>query len=150
MTVKVFHTGVTPKPMKEIKAYMEENNIDFIIQDITTTPIKWSEFMSMIQLAEEGLDDLLPSKKSKNANKLLEAIDLESITLKQYHQHITENPILIRTPIIMDHKNMVIGSSKEEMTRFDNKKDKKARFSQLLESVRMMEAYELQVELGYN
>lgn len=146
MTVKVFYTN--NKKLKEIESYFQDNNIEYTMQNLNKEELTWDQFLSMIEMAEDGIESLMV-KKGKNAKKAAEALDLDSITLRQFHEMCVDNPLILRSLIVKSKNNMMVGFNQDELCLFDNRSAKKARFSALLETVRLKEKYELEEELGY-
>lgn len=149
MTVKVFNMGIN-KSVREIKEYLEENGVAYEMQNATNEKIQWDQFLQMVELAEDGIESLLPAMNNKKAAKLLNTIDLDMITVRQFYEFAVENPDVIKMPIVMDHKNIMVGLQIEEISVFQNRKDKRLRFNKLLEAVRMEEKYQLEEQLGYS
>lgn len=148
MTVKVFFLKHS-QSLRDVKGYMEERNIAYEIQNVEHNHITWNEFVKMVDLAEDGLESLLPNRTATKAWAILDKIDMDTITIKDFYKLAVQNPAIIRTPILMSHNNIMVGVQKEELSMFDNRKDKKSRFNQLLESVRLNEMYQLEEELGH-
>lgn len=91
---------------------------------------------------------MLPIMARGETKELINSIDFDSITVKQFYELAMKHPKIIRSPIVLTEKFVLIGYSKDEMCLFDRKEDRKARFSKILEAVRMKERYELLDEVG--
>lgn len=149
MTVKIFKTDKT-KTTQEIENYFIENDIAYTIRNLSEKKMEWSEFLSIIGLTEDGIESLIPKKMSKEAKHVMSTIDFDTITLKEFYNVAANEPSIIRTPLMMNKNNLMVGARHEDISIFDNRSSKNARFSMLLESVRMREQYELETELGYS
>lgn len=139
MAVKVFYSHKN-KSKKEIIQFFEERNIPFTMKEITGTKLSWTDFLSIIELTE-GIEDIIPLKPTKDAEKLLATIDFDTIKLTEFYELAAANPNIIRTPLIIGKGALMVGYIKDEMSMFDNRKTKRAKINKLIEAVRKTEIY---------
>ena len=66
-------------------------------------------------MSENGTDDII-SKHSKAYQAL--NIDLDELSLSQLTTLIQTHPSLVRRPIILDDKRMLVGYNEDEIRRF--------------------------------
>ena len=66
-------------------------------------------------MTEDGTEDII-SKRSKAYQSL--KVDLNALLMKALYKLISENPGLLRRPIIMDDKRLQVGYNEDEIRRF--------------------------------
>lgn len=66
-------------------------------------------------MSENGIDDII-SKRSKAYQAL--NIELDELSLSQLTTLIQTHPGLVRRPIILDDKRMLVGYNEDEIRRF--------------------------------
>jgi regulatory protein spx len=83
-------------------------------------------------MTEDGTDEII-STRSKAFQEL--DINLETMPLQELFQLISDNPGLLRRPIILDEKRLQVGYNEDEIRRF---LPRKVRTFQLREAQRMV------------
>ena len=83
-------------------------------------------------MTENGTDEII-STRSKAFQEL--DINLETMPLQELFQLISDNPGLLRRPIILDEKRLQVGYNEDEIRRF---LPRKVRTFQLREAQRMV------------
>ncbi|RDU37703.1 transcriptional regulator Spx [Neobacillus piezotolerans] len=109
------YTSPSCTSCRKAKAWLEEHQIDYVERNITKQPLTIEEIKEILRLTYEGTEEII-SVNSKTFRKL--NIDLESLKLHELYQIITENPSMLRRPIIKDEKRMNIGFNEEEIRSF--------------------------------
>ena len=71
--------------------------------------------MAILSFTENGTEDII-STRSKVFQKL--NIDVDELSISELIQLISENPTLLRRPIILDKKRMQIGFNEDEIRAF--------------------------------
>ncbi|WP_091273524.1 transcriptional regulator SpxA [Alteribacillus persepolensis] len=100
---------------RKAKAWLEENDISFVERNIFAEPLSVDEVKEIIRLTEDGTDEIV-SKRSKVFQEL--DVDLENLPLQRLFELISENPGLLRRPIIYDEKRLQVGYNEAEIRRF--------------------------------
>lgn len=100
---------------RKAKAWLQEHQIDFIERNIVTEPLTVEEIKSILRLSEDGTEDII-STNSKTYKQL--EVDLDDLPLNQLYDLIIKNPLMLRRPIIQDHKRLQIGYNEEEIRSF--------------------------------
>ncbi|MCM3586674.1 transcriptional regulator SpxA [Mesobacillus maritimus] len=100
---------------RKAKAWLEEHQIDYIERDILSEPLTKNEIKAILRLTEDGTDEII-SKKSKTYQEL--NLNLDSLPLKELYQIISDNPKILRRPILHDEKRLQVGYSEEEIRSF--------------------------------
>lgn len=91
----------------EVAAFEEHN--------IITSPLNKEELLQILSFTENGTEDII-STRSKVFQKL--AIDVDELSTSSLMELISENPSLLRRPIILDKKRMQIGFNEDEIRAF--------------------------------
>lgn len=100
---------------RKARAWLEENNIPFKERNIFASPLTVEEVKEVIRMTENGTDDII-STRSKAFQDL--NVDLDSLSLQTLIKLISENPGLLRRPIIYDEKRLQVGFNETEIRRF--------------------------------
>jgi regulatory protein spx len=100
---------------RKARAWLTENQIDFVERNMFAQPLSFDEIKKVLRMTEEGTDDII-SFKSKAFRKL--NVDLHSLHLQELYKIITENPSILRRPIIQDDKRLNVGFNEEEIRSF--------------------------------
>ncbi|SFE73607.1 transcriptional regulator SpxA [Alteribacillus iranensis] len=117
---------------RKAKGWLEENNIPFEERNIFASPLSVEEVKEIIRLTEDGTDEII-STRSKVFQEL--DVELESLPLQELFKLISENPGLLRRPIIFDEKRLQVGYNEAEIRRF---LPRKVRTFNLMEAQKMV------------
>ncbi|WP_409272136.1 transcriptional regulator SpxA [Neobacillus sp. SCS-31] len=109
------YTSPSCTSCRRAKAWLEDHQIDYVERNITKQPLTVEEIKEILRLTYEGTEEIISvnSKTFRNLN-----IDLESLKLHELYQILTENPSMLRRPIIKDEKRMNVGFNEEEIRSF--------------------------------
>ncbi|OJG48044.1 regulatory protein Spx [Enterococcus hirae] len=94
---------------------MQENRLDFEEKNIFAEPISENEIREILAATNGGVEDII-STRSKIYEKL--AIDFNELTLKQMIVLFKQYPSLLRRPILIDEKRILIGFNEDEIRSF--------------------------------
>ncbi len=99
---------------------MKENNLKYIEKNIFTTLLNKKEIKYLISRTELGTDDIISrrSKLMKDNN-----LNIDDMTVDDLCHFVVNNPSILRRPIILDDKNMLIGYDPEEIELFRKVKE---------------------------
>lgn len=100
---------------RKAKQWLKENNLPFVEKNIFTTLLKEEEIKYLLQRTENGTEDII-STRSKVFQQM--NVDLDDMGLNELVQFIRENPSIMKRPIILNEKNLVIGYDDDEITSF--------------------------------
>lgn len=109
------YTSPSCTSCRKARAWLQENNIPFEERNIFSEPLSVDEIKNILRMTEDGTEDII-SKRSKAYKNL--NVDLNSLPMKDLYQLISENPGLLRRPIIMDDKRLQVGYNEDEIRRF--------------------------------
>lgn len=117
---------------RKAKAWLEEHEIAYKERNIFTEPLTLEEAKQILRMTENGTDEII-STRSKIFQEL--DVDLETMPLQDLFKLISENPGLLRRPIIIDEKRLQVGYNEDEIRRF---LPRRVRTFQLLEAQRLV------------
>ncbi|UOE93151.1 MULTISPECIES: transcriptional regulator SpxA [Bacillaceae] len=100
---------------RKAKAWLEEHEIPFQERNIFSAPLSVKEVKEVVRMTENGTDEII-STRSKVFQDL--NVEVESLSLQTLFQLISENPGLLRRPIIFDDKRLQVGYNEAEIRRF--------------------------------
>ena len=111
----ILYTSPSCTSCRKARAWLQEHNIPFKERNIFSEPLSLDEIKNILRMTENGTEDII-SKRSKDYKKL--NLDLNELQMKQLFALISENPGLLRRPIIMDDKRLQVGYNEDEIRRF--------------------------------
>lgn len=100
---------------RKARAWLTTHKVDFQEYNIMTNPLSKQDLMKILSFTENGTEDII-STRSKVFQKL--DIDVDDLSISDLINLITDNPTLLRRPIIMDDKRMQIGFNEDEIRAF--------------------------------
>ncbi|HGC7604999.1 TPA: Spx/MgsR family RNA polymerase-binding regulatory protein [Streptococcus agalactiae] len=100
---------------RKARAWLSKHEVTFEEHNIITSPLNKEELLQILSFTENGTEDII-STRSKVFQKL--AIDVDELSTSSLMELISENPSLLRRPIILDKKRMQIGFNEDEIRAF--------------------------------
>lgn len=100
---------------RKARAWLSKHEVAFEEHNIITSPLNKEELLQILSFTENGTEDII-STRSKVFQKL--AIDVDELSTSSLMELISENPSLLRRPIILDKKRMQIGFNEDEIHAF--------------------------------
>lgn len=101
---------------RKARTWLNEHDVKFQEHNIITNPLSHEELMTILSLTENGTEDII-STRSKVFQKL--DLDVDDLSVSELIDLISQNPGLLRRPIILDdHKHMQIGFNEDEIRAF--------------------------------
>ncbi|HEO8704376.1 TPA: Spx/MgsR family RNA polymerase-binding regulatory protein [Streptococcus agalactiae] len=100
---------------RKARAWLSKHEVAFEEHNIITSPLNKEELLQILSFTENGTEDII-STRSKVFQKL--AIDVDELSTSSLMELISENPSLLRRPIILDKKRMQIGFNEVEIRAF--------------------------------
>ncbi|TWG83674.1 arsenate reductase/regulatory protein spx [Bacillus subtilis J27] len=106
---------VMPKTKHWLKAHQIEFNERHLFRE---TPTR-EELKYILSLTTEGIDEILATRSQtfKNLN-----LNIEEMTVNEVLELLIEKPKLLRRPILVDNKKLVIGYNPGELLKLSKKK----------------------------
>ncbi|OIJ10128.1 transcriptional regulator Spx [Anaerobacillus arseniciselenatis] len=112
--VKLF-TSPSCTSCRKAKAWLEEHNIEFVERNIFAEPLTIEEVKEVVRMTEDGTDEII-STRSKVFQEM--NVEVDSLSMQQLFKIISENPGILRRPIILDEKRLQVGYNEAEIRRF--------------------------------
>ncbi len=112
MTITVI-TKTNCESSTKAKKWFEKNNIPYLERNMMKDPLTIGELKGILRLTLEGTDDILATK-----SQVYKETKIDELTLKDLLQLIYRHRELLRSPIIMDNKKMLVGYSQDEIRQF--------------------------------
>lgn len=100
---------------RKAKQWLKDNNLPFVEKNIFTTLLKEDEIKYLLKRTENGTEDII-STRSKFFQEM--NVDLDDLSLNELVKFIRENPSILKRPIILNEKNLVVGYDDDEITSF--------------------------------
>lgn len=109
----LFYTSLGCASCRKAKRWLEDNHINFVEKNIFSNLLSEAEIKYLLSRCENGTEDII-STRSKAYLTLKEEIDEMSLT--QLTRFIQRNPSVLKRPIMLSEKNMVVGYDDDEIT----------------------------------
>lgn len=100
---------------RKARAWLEENEIPYQERNIFTDPLTETEIKAILQMSENGTEDIV-STRSKAYSEL--DVELSDLPLNDFFNIVVEQPGILRRPILLDEKRLQIGYNEDEIRRF--------------------------------
>ena len=109
----LFYTSPGCASCRKAKRWLEDNHIDFLEKNIFSNLLSENEIKYLMSRCENGTEDII-STRSKAFSNLKE--NLDDLSTKQLTRFIQQNPSVLKRPILLSKRSMVIGYDDEEIT----------------------------------
>ncbi|MBC9824290.1 MAG: transcriptional regulator SpxA [Carnobacterium inhibens] len=100
---------------RKAKSWLEEHDIPFTEKNVFTEKITDEELKSILQLTENGTKEII-SQRSQAFREL--DIDIEDMSLGKVLKLIQRHPGIMRRPILVDDKRLLVGYNEEDIRCF--------------------------------
>ena len=102
----ILYTSPGCASCRKAKQWLKDNQIEFVEKNIFTSLLKESEIKYLLSRCENGTEDII-SVRSK---------DIEDYSMKELVTLIQENPSILKRPILLSEKSLVVGYDDDEIT----------------------------------
>lgn len=111
----IIYTAPSCTSCKKAKNWLLKHNIAFEERNIINEPLTPDEVKAVLQKCDEGVEGLISSR-----NRFVKTlgVNFEDLPLSRAVNIISENPQILRRPIIMDEKRLHVGYNEEEIRTF--------------------------------
>ena len=112
--IKVY-TSPSCGSCRKVKKWFMDNGIPFIEKNIFGPTFSEKDIYDILSKTDNGTDDII-SKRSKIIvdNK----IDVDNMSIKQLVEFVAKNPSVMKRPIIVDDKRIVVGFNTDDIASF--------------------------------
>ncbi|WP_054639745.1 transcriptional regulator Spx [Lactococcus fujiensis] len=116
---------------RKARAWLQGHKVPYVEHNILTQPLTPDDLRKILTKTENGTEDII-STRSKVFQKL--AIDVDSLTINELIELVSEYPNLLRRPIITDEKRLQIGFNEDEIRSFLPRDYRRAEMSSSIEN----------------
>jgi Spx/MgsR family transcriptional regulator len=107
-----FYTYPSCTSCRKAKSFLTENGIAYQERHLFRDPPSREELLDIIKMTTNGLDDIL-STRSKTFKEL--DLEIEDMTVFELLQVLSDEPRLLRRPILVDGEKIIIGYNRTAM-----------------------------------
>ena len=118
----VMYTSEGCSSCRKARKYLKDNDLSFIEKNINKEQLNEEEIRYLLRRTENGTDDLI-SQRSKIIKE--GDIDIDSMSTSDLVTFITENPTVLKRPIIIDDHDMQTGYDEEQISIFKRNNTRK-------------------------
>lgn len=109
----IIYTSPGCASCRKAKQWLRDNKISFVEKNIFSNVLKEGEIKYLMSRCENGTEDII-STRSKAFQNLHRGVD--DFTLNELVTLIQKNPSILKRPIMLTEKTMVIGYDDDEIT----------------------------------
>lgn len=107
---------------RKAKQWLKDQNLPFAEKNIFSTILKEDEIKYLLNRSENGTEDLI-STRSKAYQEIGQNVN--EMSIKELVTFIQRNPSVLKRPIIINDKSLVVGYDDDEITSFVPKEARK-------------------------
>lgn len=111
----ILFTSPSCMSSRKAKAWLEEHGVTFKEKNLYRERLSIEEIKEMVRMTIDGVDEII-AKRSKVYQTL--EVDFETLTMKKLYSIICENPKILRSPILLDKKRLLVGFDSEQIRCF--------------------------------
>ncbi|CAJ1001948.1 MULTISPECIES: Spx/MgsR family RNA polymerase-binding regulatory protein [Bacillales] len=109
-----FFTYPSCTSCRKAKAWLAEHGVKYEERHLFKNPPTPEELMEIIKKTTNGLDEILSTRSQRFKN--LE-VDINEMTVSQLLEMLSEEPQLLKRPILTDGENIIIGYNQSAMQK---------------------------------
>lgn len=109
----IIYTSPGCASCRKAKQWLKDNHISFIEKNIFSNLLKEGEIKYLMSRCEHGTEDII-STRSKAFQTLQRSLD--DFTVNELVKLIQKNPSILKRPILLTEKTMVVGYDDDEIT----------------------------------
>ncbi|BDZ31191.1 transcriptional regulator SpxA [Lactiplantibacillus sp. WILCCON 0030] len=109
------YTSPSCTSCRKAKVWLQTHEIDFTERNLFAEPLSIAEIKGILQMTEDGTEEII-STRSKAFQRL--QLDIDDLSLNQLYELISQDPSLLRRPILLDEKRLQVGYNEDEIRRF--------------------------------
>jgi len=113
---------------RKARSWLEEHDIPFTEKNVFTEKITDEELRAILQLTENGTNEII-SQRSQAFREL--NINIEEMPLGRVLKLIQQHPGIMRRPILVDNKRLLVGYNEEDIRCFLPREIRKIELSKL-------------------
>lgn len=109
----IIYTSPGCASCRKAKQWLKDNQIEFKEKNIFTTILDENEIKYILSRCENGTEDII-SVRSKVFQSLKK--DINDLSMKELVTLIQKNPSILKRPIMLSKKSLVVGYDDDEIT----------------------------------
>ena len=109
----ILYTSPGCASCRKAKQWLKDNQIEFVEKNIFSSLLQENEIKYLLSRCENGTEDII-SVRSKVFQSLKKGID--EYSTKELISLIQKNPSILKRPILLSKKSLVIGYDEDEIT----------------------------------
>lgn len=109
----VIYTSPGCASCRKAKQWLKDNQIEFVEKNLFTTLLNEEEIKYLLSRCENGTEDII-SVRSKAFQSLKKGID--DLSMNELVTLIQNNPSILKRPIMLSKKSLVVGYDDDEIT----------------------------------
>ena len=109
----ILYTSPGCASCRKAKQWLKDNQIEFVEKNIFSSLLQENEIKYLLSRCENGTEDII-SVRSKVFQSLKKGID--EYSTKELITLIQKNPSILKRPILLSKKSLVIGYDEDEIT----------------------------------
>ncbi len=107
-----FFTYPSCTSCRKTKAWLSQNGIKYEERHLFKNPPTVEELREMIKMTTNGLDEILSTRSNKFKDL---DVDINEMRLNELLALLSEEPRLLRRPILTDGENLIVGYNQSAM-----------------------------------
>lgn len=109
----LFYTSPGCASCRKAKRWLEDHHISFVEKNIFSNLLSEAEIKYLMSRCEHGTDDII-STRSKAYASVKDNID--DLSVAELAKFVQRNPSILKRPIMLSERSMVIGYDDDEIT----------------------------------
>ncbi len=109
----IIYTSPGCASCRKARQWLVDNHVDFVEKNLFSNLLKTYEIKYLLSRCENGTEDIISvrSKAFRTLNR-----DLDDFSINELCYLIQTNPSILKRPILLSEKNMVVGYDDDEIT----------------------------------
>lgn len=107
-----FFTYPSCTSCRKAKAWLAENGVNYVERHLFKNPPSAEELLEIIKMTTNGMDEILSTRSQKFKNL---DVDIDDMTVRELLELLSEDPRLLKRPILTDGENVIIGYNQSAM-----------------------------------
>ncbi|QQE75872.1 transcriptional regulator Spx [Brevibacillus composti] len=107
-----FFTYPSCTSCRKAKAWLAENGVHYEERHLFKNPPTSEELLEIIKMTTNGLDEILSTRSQRFKNL---DVDIEEMSVSELLELLSEEPQLLKRPILTDGENLIVGFNQSAM-----------------------------------
>lgn len=100
---------------KKAKTWLNKHQLPYKEQNLGKEPLTRAEILNILSKTEAGVESII-SSKNRYAKAL--TFDINDLSMNQVIDLIQENPRILKSPILIDDKRLLVGYKEDDIRAF--------------------------------